>query len=170
MSPRSTEFLDAARRRLAAAEVVIEKDPATALSAAYYAMLYGARAALSERGIAVKTHRGAWHEFRRAFVDSGEIDPGCSPGSVRHSVQARGRKPRARPGSLVAFHTCERWSWTLPQQGSSSCWSAGAAQVLIASMRSGRVSTTWSLRRVTPMAISKARFTGSSGLLPGRWA
>jgi uncharacterized protein (UPF0332 family) len=74
VSPRSSEFLEAARRRLAAADVVVAEDPSTALSAAYYAMLYGARAALSERGISAKTHRGAWHEFRRAFVESGEID------------------------------------------------------------------------------------------------
>lgn len=74
MSPRSSEFLEAARRRLAAAEVVAAEDPSTALSAAYYAMLYGARAALSERGISAKTHRGTWHEFRVAFVASGEID------------------------------------------------------------------------------------------------
>lgn len=74
MSPRSSEFLEAARRRLAAAEVAIEQDPSTALSAAYYAMLYGARAALSEREISARTHRGTWHEFRRAFVDGAEID------------------------------------------------------------------------------------------------
>jgi uncharacterized protein (UPF0332 family) len=74
VSPRSSEFLLAARRRLAAAEAVLAEDPSTALSAAYYAMLYGARAALSERGIQAKTHRGVWHEFRRAFVESGELD------------------------------------------------------------------------------------------------
>lgn len=74
MSPRSSEFLVAAQRRLAAAEVAIEQDPSTALSAAYYAMLYGARAALSEQEISARTHRGTWHEFRRAFVDSGKID------------------------------------------------------------------------------------------------
>jgi uncharacterized protein (UPF0332 family) len=74
VSPRSSEFLTAARRRLAAAEVAAAEDPSTALSAAYYAMLYAARAALSERGISAKTHRGAWHEFRGAFVESGEID------------------------------------------------------------------------------------------------
>jgi uncharacterized protein (UPF0332 family) len=74
MSPRSSEFLAAAQRRLAAAETVLEEDSATALSAAYYAMLYGARAALSERGVSAKTHRGTWHEFRQAFVESGEVD------------------------------------------------------------------------------------------------
>ena len=50
-------------------------DPSTALSAAYYAMLYPARAALSEREIYAKTRRGAWHEFRREFVDTGKMDP-----------------------------------------------------------------------------------------------
>jgi len=74
VSPRSSEFLDAARRRLAAAEAVVDEDTSTALSAAYYAMLYAARAALSERGVYARTHRGAWHEFRGAFVESGQID------------------------------------------------------------------------------------------------
>jgi uncharacterized protein (UPF0332 family) len=74
MSPRSDEFLQAARRRLAAAEVAVDEDPSTALSAAYYAMLYGARAALSERDSSAKTHKGTWHEFRSAFVVNGTID------------------------------------------------------------------------------------------------
>ncbi len=74
MSPRSSEFLQAARRRLAAAEAALNEDPSTALSAAYYAMLYGARAALSERDSSAKTHRGTWHEFRGTFVESGKID------------------------------------------------------------------------------------------------
>lgn len=74
MSPRSDEFLVAAKRRLAAAEASVTADPSTALSAAYYAMLYAARAALSEREISARTHRGTWHEFREAFVVSGEFD------------------------------------------------------------------------------------------------
>lgn len=74
MSPRSAEFLHAARRRAAAAKAVIDDDPATALSAAYYSMLYVARAALSERDTAPKTHAGTWHEFRRAFGDSDRFD------------------------------------------------------------------------------------------------
>ena len=76
MSPRSTEFLDAAHRRLAAASAVLEEDASTALSAAYYAMLYAARAALSERDVYTKTHRGLWHELRRIFVETGELDAG----------------------------------------------------------------------------------------------
>lgn len=66
--------MEAAQRRLAAAAVAVEEDPSTALSAAYYAMLYAARAALSERDVSAKTHKGTWHEFRRAFVENGEID------------------------------------------------------------------------------------------------
>lgn len=64
----------AAKRRLAAAEASVAADPSGALSAAYYAMLYSARAALSERETTARTHRGTWHEFREAFVESGEID------------------------------------------------------------------------------------------------
>jgi uncharacterized protein (UPF0332 family) len=74
VSPRSSEYLAAARRRLAGAEAVLGEDPSTALSAAYYALLYCARAALSERGIHAKTHRGTWHEFRGALVESGEVE------------------------------------------------------------------------------------------------
>jgi len=74
VSPRSSEFLQAARRRLAAAEVVAGEDPSTALSAAYYAMLYAARGALSERDTSARTHGGTWYEFHRAFVEDGSID------------------------------------------------------------------------------------------------
>lgn len=85
MSPRSEEFIEAARRRLSAAAAVASQDPSTALSSAYYAMLYAARAALSERDIYAKTHRGAWHEFRRAFVESGEFDADLA--GAAHKVQ-----------------------------------------------------------------------------------
>lgn len=74
MSPRSTEFFDAARRRLSLASIGIDKDAGAALSLAYYAMLYAARAALSERETYAKTHAGTWHEFRQAFVEPGLID------------------------------------------------------------------------------------------------
>ncbi|MGI8513066.1 MAG: HEPN domain-containing protein [Solirubrobacteraceae bacterium] len=74
MSPRSMEFLEAAKRRLAAAPTALGDDPSAALSAAYYAMLYAARAALSEREVYAKTHRGTWHQFHRALVESGEFD------------------------------------------------------------------------------------------------
>jgi uncharacterized protein (UPF0332 family) len=74
VSPRSDELLKAARRRVAAASAIVEQDPSAALSAAYYSMLYAARAALSERNVTARTHRGVWHELRRVFVDTGELD------------------------------------------------------------------------------------------------
>lgn len=55
MSPRSSKFLGAARRRLASADSALAQDPSTALSAAYYAMLYGARAVLSEQDTSART-------------------------------------------------------------------------------------------------------------------
>lgn len=76
MSPRSEELVEKARRRLAAARRAVEAgDTEAAVSSAYYAMLYCARAALSERDIHSRTHRGAWSEFGRAFVVSGLIEP-----------------------------------------------------------------------------------------------
>jgi uncharacterized protein (UPF0332 family) len=86
MSPRSVEFRDAAGRRLSAARTALADDPSAALSAAYYAMLYAIRAALSERDVYAKTHAGAWHEFRRAYVESGQFDGELA--SAAHAVQA----------------------------------------------------------------------------------
>ena len=74
MSPRSAEFFDAARRRLAIARVAIDEDPAGAVSLAYYSMLYAARAALSERDEHAKTHTGTWQLFRERLVESGAFD------------------------------------------------------------------------------------------------
>jgi uncharacterized protein (UPF0332 family) len=65
MSPRSEEFIDQARDRAALArEALASGHLAGAVSAAYYAMLYAARAALSESDEHARTHRGAWHLFR----------------------------------------------------------------------------------------------------------
>jgi uncharacterized protein (UPF0332 family) len=44
-----------------------------AVSAAYYAMLYAARAALSESDEHSRTHRG-WHLFRDRYVTTGAFD------------------------------------------------------------------------------------------------
>jgi uncharacterized protein (UPF0332 family)/predicted nucleotidyltransferase len=78
MSPRSEEFMDTARIRLAGAEAALDVDPATALSAAYYAMLYAARAALSERDLYAKTHDGTWGLFYRTFSEPGDFDAGLT--------------------------------------------------------------------------------------------
>lgn len=74
MSPRSEEFMLEARSRLAAARKYARDFPAVALSTAYYAMLYAARAALSEEDRYAKTHSGTWVLFRETFVATQRID------------------------------------------------------------------------------------------------
>lgn len=64
----------AARARLAEARAVhAQEHPAGAASAAYYAMLYAARAALSERDLHAKTHAGVWSSFSQTFVVTGDF-------------------------------------------------------------------------------------------------
>jgi uncharacterized protein (UPF0332 family) len=64
-----------ARDRLAAARASLDASfPAAAASSAYYAMLYAARAALSEHDRNAKTHRGVWDLFRETFVVGGSFD------------------------------------------------------------------------------------------------
>jgi len=64
MSPRSAEFMSQARDRLAIArEVFTSGHREGSVSAAYYAMLYAARAALSEDDDHARTHRGTWNRF-----------------------------------------------------------------------------------------------------------
>ena len=75
MSPRSEEFAAAARERLEAARNSIASgDFTVAVATAYYAMLYAARAALSERDLNAKTHGGTWSLFRENFVLPGLVD------------------------------------------------------------------------------------------------
>ena len=76
MSPRSEEFMAMARDRLALAAAAVEiGHPEGAVSAAYYAMLYAARAALSEHDRNAKTHSGTWSLFREVFVLPGRFQP-----------------------------------------------------------------------------------------------
>jgi uncharacterized protein (UPF0332 family) len=64
-----------ARRALQAAHVLLDSPVASrAVSDAYYAMLYAARAALSEEDLSAKTHRGTWDLFHRTFVAAGRFD------------------------------------------------------------------------------------------------
>lgn len=68
-----------ARDRLADAQAILETaHPAVVVSAAYYGMLYAARAALSERGEFAKTHSGTWTLFSQVFVAPGEFDQSLS--------------------------------------------------------------------------------------------
>lgn len=76
MSPRSGEFLQQALARLDDARLAAAHDRReTAMSTAYYACLYAARAALSEEDRYAKTHRGTWGSFHETFVRAARIDP-----------------------------------------------------------------------------------------------
>ena len=87
MSPRSEEFIEQARERLADAQKILGLvHPAVAANTAYYAMLNAARAALSERGEHAKTHSGTWTlvEGAAEFVEAieellGGSDAGHEP-------------------------------------------------------------------------------------------
>lgn len=74
MSPRSREFYERARQRLEGARINVDQgEYAIAVGAAYYAALYGARAALSERDQHAKTHRGTWNLLRQTLVADGSL-------------------------------------------------------------------------------------------------
>lgn len=64
-----------ARERLEAARALLERRLlGAAVSDAYYAILYAARAALSERDQNAKTHAGTWSTFHAEFVAAGSFD------------------------------------------------------------------------------------------------
>jgi hypothetical protein len=90
VSPRSIEFLEAPERRLGLARAAIGQDPAGALSAAYYAMLYAARAALSERDVYAKT--------------LGRARPGVAdaPGDQLRRTRCLSRKPPPPPSTSTS--------------------------------------------------------------------
>jgi uncharacterized protein (UPF0332 family) len=69
MSPRSEEFIEQARDRAKLArEALASGHREGSVSAAHYAMLYAARAALSEDEEHARTHRGTWNLFRMRYV------------------------------------------------------------------------------------------------------
>jgi uncharacterized protein len=75
VSPRSSELLARARQGVSAAQALVAGDhAAAAVSTAYYAMLYAARAALSERDRSARTHAGVWAAFREEYVVTGAFD------------------------------------------------------------------------------------------------
>ena len=75
MSPRSAEFFAEAQSRLRAARTILDASDASAsVSLAYYAMLYAARAALSEQDLYAKTHRGTWDLFWQTFAATDRFD------------------------------------------------------------------------------------------------
>ena len=76
MSPRSEELsLGVALGRLEEGRAACEGGlDSSAVSAAYYAMLYAARAALSEEDVYAKTHGGTWSLFQERFVGTGRFE------------------------------------------------------------------------------------------------
>jgi uncharacterized protein (UPF0332 family) len=88
VSPRSAELLARARDGVASARTLVEAGhAATAVSTAYYAMLYAARAALSERDLDARSHSGTWGLFREEFVVTGEFSEELA--QAAQSAQAR---------------------------------------------------------------------------------
>lgn len=104
MSPRSEEYLEQARDRLADAQKILNvAHPAVIVSAAYYAMLNAARAALSERGEHAKTHGGTWTLFSKIFVATGEFDRELSTlARQAKEVRERGDYEAAPPDAKEA--------------------------------------------------------------------
>ena len=73
-----------AHNRLRAAQAALASGfPDAAVSAAYYAALNAARAALSEEDRNAKTHRGAWTLFRQVFVLSERFEAGVLARATR---------------------------------------------------------------------------------------
>lgn len=101
MSPRSAEFYAEARKRLRSASAALDGgDPAGAVSAAYYTMLYAARAALSEEDLYAKTHSGTWNLFMQTFVPTSGFPEelaklGPRTQEVREAADYHARPPSA---------------------------------------------------------------------------
>jgi uncharacterized protein (UPF0332 family) len=67
--------MNQARDRAATArEILASGHLEAAVSTAYYAMLYAARAALSEHDEYARTHGGTWHLFHERYVTTGAFD------------------------------------------------------------------------------------------------
>ena len=73
---RSLKWLDMAQRHVDGAERALEADVdgSVIASVSYMAMLYAARAALSEEGRVPRKHSGTWHLMRELFVAGGRLD------------------------------------------------------------------------------------------------
>jgi len=114
MSPRSAELLERARQGVASARVLVDAgQPATAVSTAYYAMLYAARAALSERDRSARSHAGIWGLFREEFVLAGEFDESLAQAGQRAQARREASDYAAEAFELAEAQalvaTCERF-------------------------------------------------------------
>lgn len=106
--------MDGAQERLAGAgRALAAGDLAIAASAAYYAMLYAARAALSERDLYAKTHSGTWTLFQQQFVQGGDFDRDLSrQATAAQEIREQGDYEAKTPSSDQAralVKTAERF-------------------------------------------------------------
>jgi uncharacterized protein (UPF0332 family) len=68
-------LMERAQEKLEVAKRLLEEDfYADAVSRAYYAMFYAARALLAERDVYPKTHRGVISQFGLIFVKPGQFE------------------------------------------------------------------------------------------------
>jgi len=109
--------MDQARDRAKLAQVALASEHREgAVSLAYYAMLYAARAALSERDEYARTHRGTWHLFHERYVTT------CAFDQNLHAMTQRAQ--RAREGGDYEAIT--------PSQAEAEEFVAGAAEYIAA--------------------------------------
>lgn len=112
--------MDQARDRAALArEILTSGHLEGAVSAAYYAMLYAARAALSEDNEYARTHRGTWHLFHERYVATDAFDQHL------HSLAQRAQGAREK-GDYEAI---------TPDPGEAEAIVAGAADFIAATER-----------------------------------
>lgn len=96
-----------ANERLAGArDAAAAGHAALAVSSAYYAVLYAARAALSEEDRYAKTHRGVWALFGEVFVKVGRFDSELAASArqlqdVREGADYEAREPSGEEADAV---------------------------------------------------------------------
>jgi hypothetical protein len=113
--------MDQARDRAATAcEILASGHLEVAVSTAYYAMLYAARAALSERDEYARTHGGTWHLFHERYVTTGAFDQDLHSLAGAPSAPARAvTTKRSRPAVRTRRRSSLEPSTSSP---SSTCW------------------------------------------------
>jgi len=103
-----------ARERLAVAKATLASGfPNAVVNPAYYAMLYAARAALSEEDRYAKTHSGTWNLFRETFVATRRFDSALLTAASDMQKMRIGADYEARqidtPAAAAAIDLAERF-------------------------------------------------------------
>jgi uncharacterized protein (UPF0332 family) len=171
VSPRSEEFIDQARDRLAMArEVLAAGHREGAVSAAYYSMLYAARAALSEDDENARTHRGMWNLFRIRYVTVDAFDVAL------FTLASTPRSPARAAITPPSPQARRRRSATSPAPPTSSprssrCWvrttrPSSAGQSRRRSIRAAKVDRSARIAQLVEHFHGKEGVTSSS-LVPG---